>query len=83
MKITAYGKAREQCPSDHEIRGQIKQTREGHGRGPHQGQNTLDLGEELHLQPWPLGHVPRGCLGYPINRLWREADSTQRLQSRL
>ena len=51
--------------------------------GPHQGQNTLDLGEELHLQPWPLGHVPRGRLGQLINRLWREADSTQRLESRL
>ena len=76
-------KAREQCPSDHEVCGQIEQTREGRGRGLDERQNPVDLGEEVHLRPRPLGLEPLGRLGQLINRLWREADSTQRREGRL
>jgi len=75
--------AREQCPSDHEVCGQIEQPWEGRGRGFDEWQNPANLGEKLHLQPRSLGPVPLGRLGQLFNRLWREAESTQLRESRL
>jgi hypothetical protein len=75
--------AREQGSSDHEVGGQIEETREGRGRGLDEWQDSAHLGEKLCIQPWPLGPVPLGCLGQFTNRLSCEADNTQRLESRL
>ena len=47
------------------------------------GHDAANLGEELHLQPRPLGPVPLDRLGQLYTRLWREAESTQRRESRL
>ena len=76
-------KAREHSPSNDEVCGQVEQTWKGRGRGFDEWQNPANLGEELYLQPRPLGPVPRGRLGHLFNRLWGEAESTQRRESRL
>jgi hypothetical protein len=41
--------ARQQCPSDDEVCGQVAQTWKGRRRGFDEWQNPANLGEELHL----------------------------------